>query len=443
MPDNPVVEPKSVSVRMYQVGFGDCFLVTLTYTEPLDDGRDSRHILIDFGSTRVPRKGAKLVDVAELIASHCGGKLDVIVMTHRHKDHISGFGDSAGAEVIDGLAPSLVVRPWTEDPSLAEDAAGPDSSPESRSFVRRLRSAESAAERTAKALAEASSSHRGLMEEVSKLAADQVPNKEAIEQLDAWAQAGAAAFVSFGADSRIEEFVPGLSVRVLGPPTVEDWPEMAHQRVVDKEEFWMLRAMAVTKEAAIVAASERAGATSTGEQSAIPAGPISWLVDRLHRQSLHSLHRIVRALDDALNNTSVILLLEVGDKRLLFPGDAQIENWSYALKGPGATEEVLSALSEVDFYKVGHHGSRNATPKSLFNLWGADPDAGHPVVSFMSTLSGVHGTTDATRVPRATLVAALQHRTTLITTDGLEADQLFVEASGPVVGSEPLQVVEQ
>jgi hypothetical protein len=30
----------------------------------------------------------------------------------------------------------------------------------------------------------------------------------------------------------------------------------------------------------------------------------------------------------------------------------------------------------VDLYKVGHHGSRNATPKSLFNL-GPNPPCGH------------------------------------------------------------------
>ena len=42
--------------------------------------------------------------------------------------------------------------------------------------------------------------------------------------------------------------------------------------------------------------------------------------------------RIVRAMDGALNNTSVILLMQVGKKKFLFPGDAQWENWEYALR---------------------------------------------------------------------------------------------------------------
>jgi hypothetical protein len=33
-----------------------------------------------------------------------------------------------------------------------------------------------------------------------------------------------------------------------------------------------------------------------------------------------------------MNDTSVILLFEIGTKRLLFRGDAQLETWSYALR---------------------------------------------------------------------------------------------------------------
>ena len=68
----------------------------------------------------------------------------------------------------------------------------------------------------------------------------------------------------------------------------------------------------------------------------------------------------VRAMDDALNNTSVILLFEFGTRKLLFPGDAQIENWSYAL----SRKADLAMLADTDVYKVGHHGSHNATLKA-------------------------------------------------------------------------------
>ena len=67
-------------------------------------------------------------------------------------------------------------------------------------------------------------------------------------------------------------------------------------------------------------------------------------------------------MDDAMNNTSIILLFEVNGQSFLFPGDAQIENWEFTLKQAA----LMKRLANVTFYKVGHHGSRNATPKSLW-----------------------------------------------------------------------------
>ena len=90
-----------------------------------------------------------------------------------------------------------------------------------------------------------------------------------------------------------------------------------------------------------------------------------WLVYRARNMQAEQLLQIVTELDDAMNNTSVILVFDMGGKRLLFPGDAQIENWQYALQNP-ANRQLLAS---VNLYKVGHHGSRNATPKSLWKLF--------------------------------------------------------------------------
>ena len=57
-----------------------------------------------------------------------------------------------------------------------------------------------------------------------------------------------------------------------------------------------------------------------------------WFTKRLDTIRGDELLEIVRALDQAMNNTSLILLFEVGAKKLLFAGDAQIENWLYALQ---------------------------------------------------------------------------------------------------------------
>jgi glyoxylase-like metal-dependent hydrolase (beta-lactamase superfamily II) len=118
--------PTSVEIRTYQVGFGDCFLLSFMYGE-----KDKRHILIDFGTTGLPGRTAKpsthMPRIAKHIKSICGDDgLTALVATHRHADHINGFGTDGktgkSGTIIASLNPKLVLQPWTEDPAAAKDA---------------------------------------------------------------------------------------------------------------------------------------------------------------------------------------------------------------------------------------------------------------------------------------------------------------------------------
>jgi len=70
-----------------------------------------------------------------------------------------------------------------------------------------------------------------------------------------------------------------------------------------------------------------------------------------------------------VNNTSLALAFELPDGRtLIFPGDAQIGNWlswdNLKFKTPaGEPVTAKDLLHRAVFYKVGHHGSHNATRK--------------------------------------------------------------------------------
>jgi len=140
-----------------------------------------------------------------------------------------------------------------------------------------------------------------------------------------------------------------------------------------------------------------------------------WLIGRLRTLRGRQLLELVRSLDSVLNNTSVVLLFEVGDRKLLFPGDAQLENWSFALAQPG----VSASLQDVNFYKVGHHGSLNATPKTL--VWENFHTRSHGLKTAVSTLEDVHGGKNGkpTEVPRETLVTALKLESIFVTTQDL------------------------
>jgi hypothetical protein len=66
-------------------------------------------------------------------------------------------------------------------------------------------------------------------------------------------------------------------------------------------------------------------------------------------------------LDDVVNGTSLVLLIEVGGRKLLFASDAQWGTWQMMLTDPTAN----ALLRDLAFYKVGHHGSRNGTPRAF------------------------------------------------------------------------------
>ena len=159
--------------------------------------------------------------------------------------------------------------------------------------------------------------------------------------------------------------------------------------------------------------AEDPGAQTYSELGAPPH--TRWFLNRMRSVRGDQMLSIVRALDKVLNNTSLILLFEVNGRKLLFPSDAQIENWSYAL----SKQEVRRLLSTVDVYKVGHHGSRNATPKTLWNAFTnrSTTKNNNRLKTFMSTMPGKHGkAVSKTEVPRKSLLTALMNESELHST---------------------------
>ena len=80
MPTNPV-RPDRLILRAYQVGFGDCFLLTFHYPPRGTKPEFNRHVLIDFGSTALPKNAPSgyMKRVADDIAKECGGKLHAVI----------------------------------------------------------------------------------------------------------------------------------------------------------------------------------------------------------------------------------------------------------------------------------------------------------------------------------------------------------------------------
>lgn len=453
--------PIGIRLVAYQVGFGDCFLLTFRYA------RGERHVLVDFGTMELPAGAPRdqLRQVALDVEARCHrdpatGEADplAVVATHRHRDHISGFSTDGGkrarraragrgeartsGEIIRDLRPRLVIQPWTEDPELPVDAKAPRPARalSSRAFRALL---DDMAEISRLAIAEGerlqaatrSTAFRELAgRELGFLGQNNLSNESAVRNLMEMGRAGRAVYARYGSDSGLGAFLRGVKVRVLGPPTVEQSAAVRTQRRKDPDEYWHLRAQVHAfwgGQARILRAADVAGTVRLARSGAragrgpFPRAevfdprrlpPAVWLFKRRALEARgQELLEMVRVLDDVLNNTSLILHFQVGNLALLFPGDAQLECWSHALAGPHARRNQ-ALLAGVDLYKVGHHGSLNATPRSLWALFEKKGPA-KALRTVVSTLEGVHGHEDRrTEVPRRTLVTALKAESTYFTT---------------------------
>jgi hypothetical protein len=111
--DNPVLSSESVdevSIRMYCHGFGDCFLLTFRCA-----GQPIYRMLIDCGM--LTGSQSILGECIENIKQDCGNHINLVVQTHEHKDHISGFNirDKEKKLIWDDITVDEVWLAWTEN----------------------------------------------------------------------------------------------------------------------------------------------------------------------------------------------------------------------------------------------------------------------------------------------------------------------------------------
>ena len=105
------VDLPKLRVRMYRQGLGDCFLLTF------NPGGDEKHVLIDCGTLGSKYTDVKLPEVIAEIDKTTNGHLHLVVATHQHQDHLSGFAKlSDQFSAAENKQIDHVWLAWTENP---------------------------------------------------------------------------------------------------------------------------------------------------------------------------------------------------------------------------------------------------------------------------------------------------------------------------------------
>lgn len=353
-----MTEQNRVTVRMYNVGFGDAFLVSVHR-----DGLTWR-MLVDCG---VHKNGQvhSIQSVVETIiadlkeAANGEAHLDVVVATHRHADHISGFARPEWAEVTVGEV-------WL---SFVEDLGDED--------ARGLRESHDATATALLALIDSRTANLGAGETPDEIlmaqsfALNSLTNQDALDRLlgvngSGFAQPHVVRFFPHVApkDNHVAP-VPGVVAHVLGPSR-----EQSKLKQMDppKSAGWLrlgVGAQAPERRSGI--GNLFASGFRVPEDKA--SAPLRKALRSLNLADVTNDAGILSAaalLERVVNNTSLFFVLDVAGTRLLFPGDAQHGAWQHVLSDTGNR----ALIRDCAFYKIGHHGSHNATPKEFItDLW--------------------------------------------------------------------------
>ena len=350
---------KAIQLRMYNVGFGDCFLLGLP---------GKRSILVDAGF-HSQGKGAfggndlaaQVIADAKAISGQA--RIDVVIATHRHQDHVYTFN----SEEWDELEIGEVWLPWVEDR-------------ENKEATRLWKKQSSFALQLSEALP--SFGLEAADEESVKFmlwnAGIDIPGFVGV---GGWSNGGALDRLHDGFKSRDrarprflpekevmpETFespvLPGVRVHVIGPPRD---PEMIEELdpEADGETY---RALALRALASGIPNGGPGVTPPFGEPWQVSDGEPGFRLEAEEIERIDDLARSADAVfaaekvDGMINSTSLVLMLEVGKARLLLPGDAEWGTWKRIL----ANDDARALLHGATFLKVGHHGSHNATSKTL------------------------------------------------------------------------------
>lgn len=411
----------SVKIRMYRHGFGDCFLIRYFHGD-----KSTFSMLIDCGlklNDKVDGKTIKNVvdDIGQTLKADTGlakPKLDLLVITHEHWDHVSGFHPSQ--KYFDNFNIDKIWMAWTE--STTDDEAvkmrehitkntaalhiaskileeNQDANVESFAFNRKALQLKAARENFDNAVKDIASFFGPL--EVTKTESGivlkdkyeiSINSLKAMNHVKSFAKSASGIEYLYPGDL-IDTIpaLPGIRFYVLGPPKSALINKENPSSGAKKEVYMGLGntslsgfvdgILQMTTNTPINdgAPFNNVETISIEDAKKEPCFETYYNDKSKHRaidlEYLNIVGSLAMQLDNDTNNTSLALAIEFVESKqvLLFPADAQVGSWlswhdlKWEVTNNNQKENIdmKYLFNKTVFYKVGHHASHNATLKEL------------------------------------------------------------------------------
>ncbi|MFH1340471.1 MAG: metallohydrolase [Pseudomonadota bacterium] len=323
-------------IRLFDVGLGDCIYCRIPKAH--ESGRDF-HILIDCGTLSSTEYLSKAVENLKTLLPKIDGKfrVDLLVVSHEHKDHMTGFG----MDLWDDISFGAIWMSAAMDPKHPEA----EKAKKLHAFA-------------AGAMAEALRLNLALGPDLMELANATALNAGAMKNLRETLPKRSKIKPTYVHAGKKDLALPlkGASISVLGPERDIDFYYLG-----DEGDPKLRRALGFI-DAGLPQVSAAVPQTVATPTNLDPAD------FRQLRSRMLSTALAFADLDGKVcNNTSVVLLIEWEGKRLLFVGDAEWDGAYKEGKGNCAWNVIWNLRKKqldgpLAFYKIGHHGSVNATP---------------------------------------------------------------------------------
>lgn len=432
-----------IAVRMYRGVLGDCFL--LTHTRPGEAGPRRYRALIDCGVLQCigdrPLTKEALGHLPEIVTDlkrETGGVLDLVIATHEHYDHLSGF--IRCHDLFKDFTLRQVWVAWTENrqDELANDirARGKKALSALKAVVDQPAFAQRLALEAGAMTSEEDAEAGARLRQIQALLQFYDPEIEPLRAADAFGVAkkaarpydpaaspplsceNALAWLRWKAgEANVRYLEPGevfafgldnaLQAYVLGPPRSGQRLLQLNPSAGAGREVYLTKADDVAAVQGALRAYALAAADGDSRRPEFAPGPMDHPFAPRYRTAaadapglptaklyydraaenrridgewLGSAELLALKIDSDVNNTSLALAIQApGPDRhlLLFAADAQVGNWlswhdqDYPSKPPdpdapptaetAPREKATDLLRRVVLYKVGHHGSHNAT----------------------------------------------------------------------------------